>query len=92
MKRILAIFVELIPVVSVFLYITLFKMGTESGNAGTLMSGIAFLLAFLGFIFAFIGCKLDGKNKVVRILGRLDKLTTVSIIVFFIGIVFVCGL
>ncbi|MBO4456492.1 MAG: hypothetical protein J5802_02095 [Butyrivibrio sp.] len=91
-KRVFAIFVELIPLAAILLYFILFKIGAQTGNADTLISEASFVLAFLGFVFAFIGKKLDGKNIVVRILGKLDKLITVLIIVFFVGIVLICGL
>ena len=50
------------------------------------------LLAFLGFVFFFIGRKLDKEDRMVRILGILDWIATISVIGFYVLAILCFGL
>ena len=53
---------------------------------------ITMLLAFFGFIFFFVGKKLNKTDKIVQILGILDLLATLYVIVLYTIVIFSFGL
>ena len=83
MKKVIAIILEIIPLISAVLSYTLVVFGTDSELIRTVIA-VVFLLAFLGFVFFFIGRWLAKESKAVRILGIFDWLATVFIIGFYL--------
>ena len=53
---------------------------------------ITMSLAFFGFIFFFVGKKLNKTDKIVQILGILDWLATIYVIVLYTIVIFSFGL
>ena len=90
-KRTIAIVLELIPVISAPVsYILIFsKLDSEPVRQVIMFTT---LLAFLGFVFFFIGRKLAKTDKAVKVLGILDWLATVSVIGFYVLAIFSFGL
>ena len=87
MKKIIAIILEIIPIVSFLAAILLFILPV---NIKWLM--IVFLaLAVLGFQFFIFAWKLD-KSKLIKILGIIDVLVTLFVIIFYIIAIFAFGL
>ena len=91
MKKTIAIIVGVIPVVSAIIAIFLMISHFDSTAIRTVINTTTFL-GFLGFVFFFVGRKLAGGDKTVRILGILDLLATVSIVGFYIIAIFAFGL
>ncbi|MCR5604750.1 MAG: hypothetical protein K6G27_13765 [Lachnospiraceae bacterium] len=91
MKKTIAIIAGVIPVVSAIIAIFLMVSHFDSTAIRTVINTTTFL-GFLGFIFFFVGRKLAGGDKTVRILGILDLLATVSIVGFYIIAIFAFGL
>ena len=87
-KKLIAIIAEIIPVVSAVVSYSLIVSSYDSALVRNIIS-VTFLLAFLGFVFFFIGRWLAKQNKAVRILGILDLLATVFVIAVFVIAVFV---
>lgn len=90
-KKIIAIIAEIIPIVSAVMSYSLIVSSLDSALVRTIIS-VTFLLAFLGFVFFFIGRWLAKDSKAVRILGIFDLLSTLFIIAVFVVAVFVFGL
>lgn len=86
MKRTIAIIIELIPVVSAISAFFLLKRDVDSAFLRSITM-IVFIFAFLGFVAFFIGRKLAGEDKMVKILGILDWIAT-AVIVGIYAIVF----
>lgn len=86
MKRTTAIIIELIPVVSAISALFLLKRDVDSAFLRSITM-IVFIFAFLGFVAFFIGRKLAGEDKMVKILGILDWIAT-AVIVGIYAIVF----
>lgn len=90
-KKIIAVIAELIPVIcaplSYFLVVSTF----ESDLIGKLIP-VTFLLAFLGFVFFFVGRKLAKEDRLVRILGILDCLASVYVVAFYTLAIFLFAL
>lgn len=86
MKRTTAIIIELIPVVSAISALFLLKRDVDSAFIRSITM-IVFIFAFLGFVAFFIGRKLAGEDKMVKILGILDWIAT-AVIVGIYAIVF----
>lgn len=82
MKKTIAIIAELLPVISAPLSYLLVVSASDTGLIRHVIT-ITFLLAFLGFAFFFLGRKLAGEEKMVRILGILDWLATLYVVVFY---------
>ena len=91
MKKTIAIIAGVIPAVSAVIAIFLMVSHFDSAVIRTVIN-ITTFLGFLGFVFFFIGRKLAGGDKTVRILGVLDLLATVSIVGFYIVAIFAFGL
>ncbi|MBQ9375455.1 MAG: hypothetical protein IJU04_03855 [Ruminococcus sp.] len=90
-KKNVAIILEIIPIISALIAILPFPLGFAS-KLPSLLIGIAFLLAILGFVFFFIGRKLAKGNTAVFVLGLLDWVATASIIGFYVLAIFLFGL
>lgn len=91
MKKRLAIAAELIPVIAaVISFAVLYSHNGTGKNNWVLL--ITFPLAFLGFVFFFIGRKLAKQDKAVRVLGITDWLATLSIIGIYVAAIFSFGL
>ena len=82
-KKTIAVILELIPVISAPLALIMVTSHSDSELVSKLIP-VTFLLAFLGFVFSFIGGKLVKRDKTVRILGVLDWLATLSIVGFYV--------
>ena len=78
-KRTKAILTELIPIVSVISALLLLKRDTDSPFL-RIITAVAFIFAFVGFLAFFIGRKLAGEDKTVMILGVLDWIATAVIV------------
>ena len=78
-KRTKAIIIELIPIVSVISALLLLKRDTDSPFL-RIITAVAFIFAFVGFLSFFIGRKLAGEDKTVKILGVLDWIATAIIV------------
>ena len=87
MKKIIAIILELIPIISgIISYLFVFIFKTSS-----YINAIPFLITFLGFIFFLVARKIYN-DRVIKILGILDIICTFLIIVFYILVIFIFGL
>ena len=78
-KKSIALMLEAIPIVSAVTSYALVVSKFDSNLIRWVIS-VTFLLAFLGFVFFFIGRKLAKESKAVLVLGILDLLSTVFII------------
>ena len=78
-KRTKAIIIELIPIVSVISALLLLKRDTDSPFL-RIITAVAFIFAFVGFLAFFTGRKLAGEDKTVKILGVLDWIATAIIV------------
>ncbi|MBO4458671.1 MAG: hypothetical protein J5802_13220 [Butyrivibrio sp.] len=85
-KRTTTIILKSIPIISAILAI-LIVSGPFSGNAIDGLIGITFTLAGFGFVAFFIGRKMAKEDKLIRILGIGDLLST-FVIFFFCMMVF----
>ncbi len=78
-KRTTAIIIELIPILSVISALLLLKRDTDSPFL-RIVTAVAFLFAFFGFVAFFIGKRLARADKTVKILGVLDWTATAIIV------------
>lgn len=90
-KKALAVALELIPIISAPLAIILIVSNIDSQIIRSLIV-VFTLLAFLGFVFFFIGRKIAKEEKLVRVLSLLDILATVAIICLYLIAFFAVGL
>lgn len=90
-RKTIAIITELIPVASAILSFIMLAVPNDLWIVKQIIP-ISFFLAFLGFVFSFIGRKLAGNDVMVRILGIMDWLATLSIVVIYILAIFSFGL
>jgi len=90
-KKKMAIVVEMIPVLSVLISFILIKIQYVS-KITTWIVFITIVLAFLGFVFFLIGRKLYKGDKIVRILGTFDLLSTLYVVTLYIIAIFSFGL
>ena len=74
--------VKLIPVISVIVSYLLI-LGPFHSDFARGLSGVTVILAFLGFVFFFIGRSLAKEDKLIKILGILDILSTLAIIALY---------
>ncbi len=82
-KKTIAIILEIIPIISAPITYLLIVFGPDSGLLRSIIT-VTMLLAFLGFVFFFIGRKLAKQDKAVRILGVFDILATLAVIGFYV--------
>ena len=83
-KKTVLTIIKLIPIVAAVLTFRLVFTNAQAGWFTT----VSVILAFLGFVFFFIGRKSAKEDKTLKILGILDILSTVSIIVLY-AVVFI---
>lgn len=91
MKKTIAIILEVIPLFSAVMSFILIKLNNNSELLKYAIM-ITMLLAFFGFIFFFVGKKLNKTDKIVQILGILDLLATLYVIVLYTIVIFSFGL
>ena len=82
-KKTVAVIVEIIPLVSAVVSYALLVSKLDSALIRNTIS-VTFLLAFLGFVFFFIGRKLAKESRAVPILGIFDWLATIFIIAIYV--------
>ena len=82
MNRKMIVTIKLIPVISVILSYMLI-LGPFHSDFARGLSGVTVILAFLGFVFFFIGRSLAKEDKLIKILGILDILSTLAIIALY---------
>jgi len=87
-RKIIAIIIESIPVASAVIAHTLIFTSAQAQK----LTNVTVLLAFLGFVFYFIGRRLDGQDRTVKILGKLDLLATASIVLLYIAVFTAMGM
>ena len=81
-KKTIVITAKLIPVISAMVsYLLIF--GSFKAAWISKVTGVTVILAFLGVGFFFIGRKLAREDRMLRILGILDILSSISIIVLY---------
>lgn len=90
-KKTIAILAESIPLVSAPVFFLLVVSSFDAAWIRRLIS-VTVLLAFLGFAFFFVGRRLAKGDRIVRILGVLDWLATLSVVGFYALAVFSFGL
>ena len=90
-KKIIAVIAELIPVICAPLSYFLVVSSFDSDLIRKLIP-VTFLLAFLGFVFFFVGRKLTKEDRLVRILGILDCLASVYVVAFYALAIFLFAL
>ena len=86
-KKNIAIILEIIPIISAPISYILITSPYNSKIAKFLI-----LTSFLGFVFFFIGRKLNKENKVVKVLGILDWLATLYVVLLYTIVIFIFGL
>ena len=89
-KRIMAIILEAIPIIAAIVSFILLAIeyGSNAIN-GTLY--VTLFLAFIGFVMYFVGRKLAGEDKVVKILGIFDWLSTLFVFGVYIAVFIALG-
>ncbi|MBQ6546722.1 MAG: hypothetical protein IJL74_01840 [Bacilli bacterium] len=90
-KKTIAIIIEVIPILSAIASFILIVIPYGSGLISHLTPILVFLSLF-GFVFFFIGKKLCKGDKIVKILGILDLLSTAYVLALYIVAIFVFGL
>lgn len=90
-KKSVAMFLEIVPIMSViFSLIVIF--GKFDSELLTKAATITTVLAFFGFGFFIVGMLLAGKEKIVKVLGALDILSTITIVIIYTIAIFSFGL
>lgn len=90
MKRVVAIILELIPIIAAPVFFILVLTGLEFEGVKIVIP-VAMLCAFLGFIFFFIGRKIAKGDGLVLLFGILDWLATAAVIAFYVIAIFNFG-
>lgn len=90
-RKTVAIILELIPIISAPLTYLLIVSDIDFDPIKKVIP-VTMLLAFLGFVFFFIGRKIDREDRAVRILGILDWFATVFVIGIYVIAIFSMGL
>ena len=81
-RKLIVKIAKLIPVISVIVSYLLI-LGAFHSDFARGLSGVTVILAFLGFVFFFIGRSLAKEDKLIKILGILDILSTLAIIALY---------
>ena len=81
-RKLIVKIAKLIPVISVIVSYLLI-LGPFHSDFARGVSGVTVILAFLGFVFFFIGRSLAKEDKLIKILGILDILSTLAIIALY---------
>ena len=90
-KKRIAVILEIIPVISAVVTILLLFSDWDSEPIRKII-WVTMLLAFLGFVFFFIGRGLAKGDRLVRALGILDWLATICVIGLYVLAIFSFGL
>ena len=90
-RKNIVIIAEIVPIISAILSLVFLLLPNGSNLISKIMPAVT-LVAFLGVIFFFIGRKFCKENKIVKILGIFDILSTVYVIILYIMAVFNFGL
>ncbi|MBQ6392245.1 MAG: hypothetical protein IJH60_01925 [Eubacterium sp.] len=90
-KKIIAIVLELIPVVSAVVSFYLFTTSKDSALIRKTLL-VSFVFSLLGIAFFIVGRKLAGDDKTVRILGLLDLVASIYVIAFYVLAIISFGL
>ena len=90
-KKIIAIVLELIPVVSAVVSFYLFTTSKDSVLIRETLL-VSFVFSLLGRAFFIVGRKLAGDDKTVRILGLLDLVASIYVIAFYVLAIISFGL
>ena len=86
-KKVVAMIVELIPIISVITSISILLSSLDSEPIRWVVR-ITTLLSFFGFLFFVIGHKICKDSKLVLVFGILDLLSTLAIAGFYILVIF----
>jgi len=78
-KRTTAIIIELIPILSVISALLLLNRDIDSPFL-RIITAVAYIFAFFGFVAFLLGRKLASEDKTVKILGILDWIATAIIV------------
>ena len=81
-RKLIVKIAKLIPVISVIVSYLLI-LGPFHSDFARGVSGVTVILAFLGFVFFFIGRSLAKEDKLIKILGILDILSTLAIVALY---------
>ena len=81
-KKTIITIVKLIPVISVIASYILILGPFNAAWAGK-VTGVTVILAFLGFALFFAGRRLAKEDRLIKVLGILDILSTVLIVVLY---------
>ena len=90
-KKTMAIFLECIPIAAALFAVPMIFINTKE----PIISRIAFwavIVAFFGFAFFIVAMALGGREKVVKVLGFFDILSTLVIVVIYTLAIFSFGL
>ena len=90
-KKNIAIILELVPIISAIISFTFIMLDLNSEIIRIIIS-VTTITSFIGFVFFFIGRKLNKENKTVLILGILDWISTLYVIALYTIVIFVFGL
>lgn len=82
-KKNLAIILEIIPIISAIVALSLIFFLNETTGFQKVIINISTLLGFLGFVFFIVGRKLARGDKAVLILGIFDFVATAGIVVMY---------
>lgn len=90
-KKTIAVIAELIPVVSAVVSFVLLAVSYDSELIRQVIQ-ITMILAFLGFVFPFVGRKVANGDRTVRVIGLFDWAATLSVVVLYVLAIFSFGL
>ncbi len=91
-KKNLAIILEIIPIISAIVALSLIFSINETTGFQKVIINITTLLGFLGFVFFIVGRKLARGDKAVLILGILDFVATAGIVIMYVLAILSFGL
>lgn len=90
-KKLLAIIIEIIPVLSAVISFVLIRLPYDTEVVRKMIL-ITVLLSFFGFVFFFVGRFLAGGDRIVKWLGIADWFATIYIIGLYVLAIFSFGL
>ncbi len=90
-KKKIAILLELVPIISAILSFVFIIIDYNSEITNMIITEATFT-SFLGFVFFFIGRRLNKESKIVRILGIFDWFATFYVIALYTIVIFIFGL
>lgn len=90
-EKIIAILLELVPIISALIsFISI--ISKYNSKLISVVITITMMLSFFGFVFFLIGRKLVKEDKIIKILGVLDLISTIYVIILYTLVIFVFGL